>query len=260
MTDRPTSWSMDGTGGLTGFPPGGSPPPPPLPAGPQRDGPAWERRQGIMDLGAMLVTVKDVLVEAPATFAGMIRDGGLGSPLVFMLILSTIFGWLGMAWVFLWDQALGATLLGSGPVDYNELGFELDPALMAFMGSGLFQIVQALILPAIVLVVFFIEAAVFHLFLLIMGGANQPFETTARVVAYTTGAAAVFQAVPMCGGLIAFVWALIVIIIGLAHAHETSVGRAVAAVLLPVLLCCLCCVLVAILAGMSLAQVAGGNL
>jgi hypothetical protein len=228
--------------------------------GPPRDGPAWERRQGVLDLGAMFVTIKDVLTDAPRTFAGMIRDGGLGSPLVFLLILGTMFGWIGMVWEFLVKQAMGATLLSSGAMDLSQFGIQQDPAMMAFVSSGLFQVITALTLPAIVLVVFFIEAAVFHLMLLIVGGANQPFETTARVVAYATGSTAVFQAVPMCGGIIAFIWAIIVIIIGLAHAHETSVGRAVAAVLLPLLLCCLCCVLVVIFLGFSIASLTGGNL
>jgi hypothetical protein len=249
MGDRPTSWPSGGAG---------SPPPPPM--GPQRDGPAWEQRQGMLDLGAMFTTVKDVLIDAPYAFSRMAREGGLGNPLVFLLILATVFGWIKMVWAFLWSQAMGATLLGSGAMDFSQFGLEQDPAMMAFLGSGLFQVIEALILPALVLVVFFIEAAIFHLMLLIMGGANQPFETTARVVAYTTGATAVFQVVPMCGGLISFVWAIIVIIIGLAHAHETSVGRAVAAVLLPLLLCCLCCVLVLIFLGVSMAQLAGGNL
>ena len=228
--------------------------------GPPRDGPAWERRQGVLDLGAMFVTVKDVLVDAPLTFAKMIRDGGLGSPLVFLLVLSTVFGWVGMMWEFLMNQALGATMLGSGAMDFSQFGIEQNPATMAFLTSGLFQVITALTLPAIVLVVFFIEAAVFHLMLLIVGGANQPFETTARVVAYTVGSTAVFQAVPMCGGLISFIWAIVVIIIGLAYAHETSVGRAVAAVLLPLLLCCLCCVLVVIFLGFSVASLTGGGL
>jgi len=214
----------------------------------------------MLDLGAMFVTVKDVLIDAPRTFAGMIRDGGLGNPLLFLLILATVCGWIGMVWGFLWNQAMGATLLGSGAMDYSQLGLEMDPAMLAFVSSGLFQVIEALILPALILVVFFIEAAVFHLMLLIMGGANQPFETTARVVAYATGSTAVFQAVPMCGGLISFAWAIIVIIIGLAHAHETSVGRAVAAVLLPLLLCCLCCVLVLIFIGVGLAEMTGGSL
>jgi hypothetical protein len=228
--------------------------------GPQRDGPAWEQRQGVLDLGAMFTTVKDVLIDAPLTFAGMIRDGGLGNPLIYLLILGTVFGWIGMGWEFLLNQAMGATFLGSGGMDLRQLGLDVDPALMTFAGSGLSQIIGALILPAIILVVFFIESAVFHLVLLIVGGANQPFETTARVVAYATGSTAVFQVVPMCGSLVSFAWAIIVIIIGLAHAHETSVGRAVAAVLLPLLLCCLCCVLAVILIGASVAELAGGGL
>jgi hypothetical protein len=44
--------------------------------------------------------------------------------------------------------------------------------------------------------------------------------------------------IPVCGGLIAAVWGLVVNCIGLARAHETDTGRAVLAVMLPVIVCC----------------------
>ncbi len=128
------------------------------------------------------------------------------------------------------------------------------------MSSGLLQLFEAVALPAIILVIFFIEAAIFHLMLLVVGGAEQPFETTARVVAYVTGSTALFQMVPFCGGLIGLVWSIVVLIIGLAHAHETSMGRSAAAVLLPLFLCCLCCIALITVAAMGLSQVAGGGL
>lgn len=246
MTDQPTNWSQEGM--------------PPPPAGPLRDGPAWERRTGILDLAALLVTVKDVLIDAPRTFATMIRDRGLGGPLVFLLILGTISGWVTLIWQFLTDQVMASIGFGTGAIDLSALGMEQNEAVAAFLASTLFKFIYALMLPAILLVVFFIQAAVFHLTLLIVGGARQPFETTARVVAYASGATAIFQMVPFCGGFICLVWFLIVTIIGLAYAHETSTGRAVAAVLLPLVLCCLCCVLIVTLFAASIAQLTGGGL
>jgi hypothetical protein len=44
--------------------------------------------------------------------------------------------------------------------------------------------------------------------------------------------------VPICGGLICGVWALVCNCIGLARAHETDTGRAVLAVFLPLIVCC----------------------
>jgi len=48
----------------------------------------------------------------------------------------------------------------------------------------------------------------------------------------------VLQLIPVCGGVIAAVWGIVVNCIGLARAHETDTGRAVLAVFLPIILCC----------------------
>jgi hypothetical protein len=44
--------------------------------------------------------------------------------------------------------------------------------------------------------------------------------------------------VPLCGGLVAGIWDIVLRCIGLARAHETDTCRAVLAVLLPVIVCC----------------------
>jgi hypothetical protein len=84
----------------------------------------------------------------------------------------------------------------------------------------------------------FIGSAVVHVCLMIVGGANQPFETTYRVVAFTQGSTGPLQMIPVCGGAIAGIWGLVCTCIGLSRAHQTDTGRAVLAVLLPVIICC----------------------
>jgi hypothetical protein len=93
----------------------------------------------------------------------------------------------------------------------------------------------------------FIGAAIVHLCLMIVGGANKTFETTFRVLAFSQGSTGPLQMIPVCGGLIAGVWGLVVTCIGLARAHETETGRAVFAVFLPLVVCCGGAILMAIL-------------
>ena len=45
----------------------------------------------------------------------------------------------------------------------------------------------------------------------------------------------------VCGGVIGFVWLVVIQIIGLGPAHETTPGRAAFAVLFPTVLCCVTC-------------------
>jgi hypothetical protein len=200
----------------------------------------------------MFSTLWSVLFDAPQTFRRMIRDAGLGGPIIYLLILGTIFGWIGMMWEAVFSAALGdmGGAFGMGSPEMQQY--------MQAYDTPLFRVAQAMFLPAFLLIFYFIFAAVIHLMMMIVGGANQPFETTARVLAYSSGSTAIFQILPVCGGLIGLVWSLVVNIIGLAEAHETTVGRAVAAVLLPVFLCCLCIVFFAVLAGLGVAQLVGG--
>jgi hypothetical protein len=200
----------------------------------------------------MFSTLWAVLFDAPQTFRRMIRDAGLGSPIIYLLILGTFFGWIGMMWEALFSAALGdmGGALGMGGAEMQQY--------MAAYDTPLFRFAQALFLPAMLLIFYFITAAVIHLMMMIVGGANQPFEATARVLAYTSGSTAIFQILPFCGGFIGLIWSLVVYIIGLAEAHETTMGRAAAAVLLPVLLCCLCIVFFAVLAGLGIASLIEG--
>jgi hypothetical protein len=84
---------------------------------------------------------------------------------------------------------------------------------------------------------------------MIVGGANQPFETTYRVLAFSQGSTGPLQMIPVCGGAIAGVWALICNCIGLARAHGTDTGRAVLAVFLPLIVCCGGIIVVAMMFG-----------
>ncbi len=109
-------------------------------------------------------------------------------------------------------------------------------AAMAGMGAGSAAFI--VLIPLFVIIGLFIGSAVVHLCLMIVGGANQSFETTFRVLAFSQGSAGPLQMIPVCGGLISGVWGLVCSCIGLARAHDTDTGRAVLAVFLPLIVCC----------------------
>jgi hypothetical protein len=116
----------------------------------------------------------------------------------------------------------------------GDVGSARDAAIVGLLSSGCIVV----FLPLIAVVAMFVSAAIYHVMLLLLGAARQPFETTMRVVAYSMGSTSVLQIVPVCGGVFAAVWAIVANIIGLARTHEISTGKAAAAVLLPVLACC----------------------
>jgi hypothetical protein len=98
--------------------------------------------------------------------------------------------------------------------------------------------------PIFTLIKMFLVAGVLHVVLLMFQAGGRGFGATLTVVAYSQGVFLV-AAVPQCGGLIAMIWQLVILIVGLAAVHRTTTGKSAAAVLLPGVLC-ICCACIGI--------------
>ena len=189
----------------------------------ERTGLPWEHRQERGFFNAFVETLTMVLTRPAEAFSVMKREGGLGEPLIYALI----------------GGCLGGIVSALFSLGFQSIGLFTDKnnslAAMTGMGIGVGAII---LVPLGIVIVLFIWSAILHLCLMIVGGANQPFETTFRVVAFTQGSIGPLQMIPLCGGLISLVWAIVCYCVGLARAHETDTGRAVLAVLLPLIVCC----------------------
>jgi hypothetical protein len=189
-----------------------------------RSGLPWDHRQERGFFNAFIETLVMVLTKPSEAFTAMKREGGLGESLIYALIGGCVGGVVSFLF------SLGLQSVGLFADQHDTF------AAMAGMGIGSAAVI--VLLPLFVVIGLFIWTAIVHLCLMIVGGANQSFETTFRVVAFSQGSTGPLQMVPVCGGFIALVWSLVCNCIGLARAHETSTGRAVLAVLLPVIVCC----------------------
>jgi hypothetical protein len=189
-----------------------------------RSGLPWEHRQERGFFNAFVETLVMVLTKPGEAFSVMKREGGLGEPLIYALIGGCLGGIVSVLF------SLGLQSVGFFANRHDTFG------AMAGMGAGSAAFI--VLVPLLVVIGLFIGSAVVHLCLMIVGGANQPFETTFRVIAFSQGSAGPLQMIPVCGGLISGVWALVCNCIGLARAHDTDTGRAVLAVFLPVIVCC----------------------
>jgi hypothetical protein len=194
-----------------------------------------ERRRGLpWELAPSFETFSDTLSEVLGSpdeaFAKMRRTGGVGNPMGF-LILGLVFGQLA--------TAVYATIYRA--IYFSTLDREFPIELLVIFGA--MQLIGGII-GAVFSGVFgsFISAAIFHLFLLMVGGAQRGYQATYRVVCFGVGSTATLNVIPVIGPLIAMFLILIVMIHGLTHAHEIPGSKAAFAVLVPLggLFLCLC--------------------
>jgi hypothetical protein len=154
-------------------------------------------------------------------------------PIAYFVTLALLGACISQLWSFvLFDSIVG--------VVRSLAGSQFEKIAQFIQKPGALQLALTLVItPLVSLVVLFIWSALVHLMLTLLGGANSGFATTLRVMCYaqTTQLAVVL---PGVGGLIGFVWRLILEVIGLQQAHKTDGWKAALAVVLPLLLCCAC--------------------
>ena len=230
-------------------PPPSSLPPPRYGAPPPGGSNPWERRSSIGLLTALIETTKQVLTEPAAFFRSMPVTGGLGSPLLYAVIIA----YVGLIASTIYNLVFRSVL--SSSMTQMGSGGELE-RLAPFLAGTTSLVVNLLFGPVFIVIGLFIGAGLFHLMLLALGGATRGFEATFRVAAFGQ-AASIFNVIPACGGLIGLVYTLVLLVIGLSEAHQISRGKAAAAVLVPFFLLCCCCVGVVLLALFGLAGALG---
>jgi hypothetical protein len=182
--------------------------------------PPWERRERYGFLNALYLTIKDVLLAPNQFFHKMPSHVGLVQPLLFAILLGLV------ATFFHWMYAVAG----------SSLEVFVSDDLSEVMEAPVFAFFNFLFSPITVALGLFLQAAITHLMLMILGGNKLGFEATFRVLAYSE-ATAVLLMIPGCGALIGLVWSLVVTVIGLYSIHETEAWKAVLAVVLPSIIC-----------------------
>lgn len=206
-------------------------------AGTSGSGLPWEHRQELGLVKAFFDTVIMLLTKPAEAFGMMKTEGGLMDPLLFALIG----GCAGMVVAFLFQLV------------FQSVGFmaSRDSAIFG-MGTGMWMIFGLIAMPVMFVCWLFIWSGILHLCLMMLGGAKRPFEATLRVVCFSSGSAYLLGIVPFCGRVVAPIYNIVLQCMGIARAHEIDTGKAVMAVLLPVLVCCGGVLLLFFLLGASL--------
>jgi len=202
---------------MYGFAPPPPTPPPALPVIP------WEQ-PGLHVFSAFFQTAGMLLSSPRQSFERVANTTRVARPLVFGLIV----GLVGVAAETFWNLLL------------RDLLPEFFPwADDRYRVSQAFAVMGAATAPVWLPMFLVLVAALQHLFLFLVGGAKRGFVATFRVVAYSW-VTMPLAIIPMCGQLAGGIWNIVLLVIGLSAVHQISTGRAAAAVLLPLILCCAC--------------------
>jgi hypothetical protein len=184
----------------------------------------WENREQLGFVKAFSDTLVMVLTKPGDAFQIMRTEGDFVGPLIYAVIGGSI----GFIVYLLFTLALGS---------FGMMGGQSNP-LSAMFGAGIGMIFMIILAPIFIALSVFIGSAIIHVCLMLVGGAKKSYETTFRVVCFSCGSTQPLLIIPFCGGVISGIWGIVVECIGLARAHETDVGRAVLAILLPLIVCC----------------------
>jgi hypothetical protein len=185
----------------------------------------WEDRASNGFFNGLFKTVNEVLLSPSAFFKKMPVTGGLTDPLLFAMIIGTV----GMLFLSVWHLLLHDPMQSFVTPEMSEAGRGISSNVASPLGTAM--------IPFVLIIWLFIVSGLLHFFLMIVSGAKAGFEATFRVVCYSVSPF-LLLAIPYCGVLITPLWALALFMIGIRDAHETTGGKATAAVLFPFLFCC----------------------
>lgn len=216
------------------------PPPPPQPpyAAPPSGGLPWETQA--IGPEPFFETAKLFIMSPVEAWRRTRETGDYMRPLLFGVVV----GWVGLVFRAVWGTIFGAGLMRMMPAQYA--------AFTRFGGGSL--IAQIILGPLFMAIGLFIGAAILHVSFMIVGaltGSRSQFEGTFRLCAYAS-VANVANVVPLVGGLVAGIWAIYLMVLGAQQLHKTTQGKALAGILLPVLVCCVCAAIGMAFAGAAL--------
>ena len=172
----------------------------------------WESGEGF--IRAFLQTLRGSLFSPTKFFKKISFGEGYWAPLIYGLIIGIIGNGCAIFWLWLFMAQF---------IPMDSLPFRYSISILYILPLPFQQAIAILI-----------GSAVLHLSLIIVRGNNHGYKTTFRAVSYSYSGL-IFGIIPFIGLFIGNIYVLILNIIGVREGHEISTGKAVLAVLLPVI-------------------------
>ena len=174
----------------------------------------WEDEAGIGFVQGLLKTLRQSIFEPTRFFRRLPLQGGYKFPFLYALVVSSI--------------SILAAYMASSILDSRAMSISHG---MILMGPRLGTLVYVLL---IVVLEIFIKPVVLLICLLALGVGNAKLESVFRISCYSMGPG-IFNVVPLFGSLLAGIWEFVVLVIGLREGFGIGTGRAIIAILLPMI-------------------------
>jgi hypothetical protein len=169
-------------------------------------------------IGAFLKTIREALFSPTRFFKKVATGEGYWTPLIYGIIT----GIIGRFADFFWTWLVVIPFLP--PSIRNFLAISYTFALVIIIFS----------MPLWVAFSILLWSGITHFCLIIVRGSKKGFEGTFRAISYSYSAR-LFHIVPFIGSTIGFVYRIVLAIIGVREAHGITTGRALIAILLPLI-------------------------
>ncbi len=175
----------------------------------------WEDEAGIDFIQGLLQTLRQSIFQPTSFFRRLPLQGGYKFPFLYALVVSSI---------SILAAYMSSTILDSRAMSMGHGMILMGPRLGALIYVLLVVVLEIFIKPAVLLVC-----------LLTLGVRNATMESVFRISCYSTGPG-IFNVVPLLGSLVAGVWEFVVLVIGLREGFRIGTGRAITAILLPLII------------------------
>jgi hypothetical protein len=194
----------------------------------------WEQRSKIGLFQGYWQTSKAVMFSPGESFERLAPETGRWwDPLSYAIVSS----YLGISGIFMFYLFIGGLAAIAARMDKSpmKIGASEGTLIVVIVAAALLGFL--LFVPIASLMTVFIWGGIEHLTLKLVGVNTRGFEATLRGSCYAQ-APMVIGVIPMCGSYVYPVWQIVCKIFAYRGVHKTSGGKATAAVLLPVALCC----------------------
>ncbi|MCH8272024.1 MAG: YIP1 family protein [Candidatus Marinimicrobia bacterium] len=178
----------------------------------------WEQRSSLGFVGAFTGTLILSLTKPKEFFKRVPKTGGFSTPIIYALISGMLGTWLNLAWQMLFMYL--------GIIEPNA---QSQDSLMGI------NIMITVLSPIIIPLGLLVGTGIIQLALMVLGVQKINYETTFRVICYSSGAA-VLGLFPVIGSMIGAFITISLEAMGLREVYDISLRRGFAAVIFPIIL------------------------